>query len=69
MAVHGLIERTFDSWLVPIAGFFLLPWTTLGYVWMWDSAARSRASSGSWSVSRSSSTSAAYVRGGRGRGD
>ena len=32
-----LLSRTFDSWLVPLAGFFLLPWTTLAYVWMWDS--------------------------------
>ena len=24
-------------WLVPIAGFFLLPWTTLAYGWMSDS--------------------------------
>ena len=33
-----LLDRAFDSWLVPVAGFFLLPWTTLAYVWMWDSA-------------------------------
>jgi hypothetical protein len=33
----SLLDRAFDSWLVPLAGFFLLPWTTLGYVWMWDS--------------------------------
>ena len=32
-----VLSRTFDSWLVPLAGFFLLPWTTLAYVWMWDS--------------------------------
>ena len=32
-----LLSRAFDSWLVPLAGFFLLPWTTLAYVWMWDS--------------------------------
>ena len=32
-----LLSRTFDSWLVPLAGFFFLPWTTLAYVWMWDS--------------------------------
>ena len=32
-----LLDRAFDSWLVPVAGFFLLPWTTLAYVWMWDS--------------------------------
>ncbi len=33
----SLLGRAFDSWLVPLAGFFLLPWTTLAYVWMWDS--------------------------------
>jgi hypothetical protein len=33
-----LIGRAFDSWLVPIAGFFLLPWTTLAFAWMWHSA-------------------------------
>ena len=25
----------FDSWLLPLLGFFLLPWTTLAYAWMW----------------------------------
>jgi len=33
----SLLERAFDSWLVPVAGFILLPWTTLAYVWMWRS--------------------------------
>jgi hypothetical protein len=33
----NLLGRAFDSWLVPLAGFFLLPWTTLAYVWMWRS--------------------------------
>jgi hypothetical protein len=32
-----LLSRAFDSWLVPVAGFLLLPWTTLAYVWMWRS--------------------------------
>ena len=32
-----LIGRAFDSWIVPVAGVFLLPWTTLAFVWMWDS--------------------------------
>jgi hypothetical protein len=25
----------FDSWIVPLLGFFLLPWTTLAYAAMW----------------------------------
>jgi len=32
-----LLSRAFDSWLVPLIGFFLLPWTTLAFAWMWDS--------------------------------
>jgi hypothetical protein len=33
----NLLDRAFDAWIVPLAGFFLLPWTTLAYAWMWDS--------------------------------
>jgi hypothetical protein len=32
-----VLSRAFDSWLVPLIGFFLLPWTTLAFAWMWDS--------------------------------
>ena len=31
-----LLSRAFDSWLLPLIGFFLLPWTTLAYAAMWD---------------------------------
>ena len=31
----NLLDRAYDSWLVPILGFFLLPWTTLSYAVMW----------------------------------
>ena len=31
-----LLSRAFDSWLLPLAGFFLLPWTTLAYAAFWD---------------------------------
>ena len=30
------ISRAFDNALVPILGFFLLPWTTLAYVVLWS---------------------------------
>ena len=30
------LSRAFDSWLVPLLGFFLLPWTTLAYAVMWS---------------------------------
>jgi hypothetical protein len=33
----NLLSRAFDSWFVPLLGFFLLPWTTLAYAVMWDS--------------------------------
>jgi hypothetical protein len=32
----NVLGRAFDSWFVPLIGFFLLPWTTLAYAWMWD---------------------------------
>ena len=31
-----LLADAFDSWVVPLLGFFLLPWTTLAYAVMWD---------------------------------
>jgi hypothetical protein len=34
----NLLSRAFDSWLVPLIGFFLLPWTTLAYAGMWSSS-------------------------------
>jgi hypothetical protein len=33
-----LLSRAFDSWIVPLLGFFLLPWTTLAYAAMWSSS-------------------------------
>ena len=35
-----LLSDAFDSWFVPLLGFFLLPWTTLAYVVMWDVGTR-----------------------------
>jgi hypothetical protein len=32
----NLLSRSFDSWVVPLLGFFLLPWTTLAYAVMWS---------------------------------
>jgi len=31
-----LLSRAFESWLLPLIGFFLLPWTTLAFAIMWD---------------------------------
>jgi hypothetical protein len=32
----NVLSRAFDSWVVPLLGFFLLPWTTLAYAAFWD---------------------------------
>jgi hypothetical protein len=31
-----VLSRAFDSWIIPLLGFFLLPWTTLTYAAVWD---------------------------------
>jgi hypothetical protein len=31
-----VLSRAYDGWIVPLIGFFLLPWTTLAYVAFWD---------------------------------
>jgi len=31
-----LLSDAFDSWVLPLLGFFLLPWTTLAYAVMWS---------------------------------
>jgi hypothetical protein len=35
-----MLSRAFDSWVLPLIGFFLLPWTTLAYAVMWDVGTR-----------------------------
>jgi len=35
-----ILSRAYDSWLLPLIGFFLLPWTTLAYAVMWDVGTR-----------------------------
>ena len=32
----NVLSRAFDSWMIPLLGFFLLPWTTLAYAAFWD---------------------------------
>jgi hypothetical protein len=31
-----LLSRAFDGVVLPLIGFFLLPWTTVAYAAMWD---------------------------------
>jgi hypothetical protein len=30
------VGQAFDGWVVPVIGFFLLPWTTLAYIVMYQ---------------------------------
>jgi hypothetical protein len=34
----NVLSRAYDGLIVPVLGFLLLPWTTLAYAWMYDSA-------------------------------
>jgi hypothetical protein len=34
------VGRAFDGWILPVLGFFLLPWTTLAYIVMWNVGSR-----------------------------
>jgi hypothetical protein len=36
----NLLDRAYDDWIVPLLGFFLLPWTTLAYAVMWSAGNR-----------------------------
>lgn len=31
----GWLGQAFDSWIIPVLGFFLLPWTALAFVVMY----------------------------------
>ncbi len=31
-----VLGRAYDGWVLPLLGFFLLPWTTLAYAFMWN---------------------------------
>ena len=31
-----ILDRAYEGWILPLLGFFLLPWTTLAYALMWD---------------------------------
>jgi hypothetical protein len=44
----NVLSRAFDSWIVPLLGFFLLPWTTLAYTAFWDWGSGSRVTGFEW---------------------
>jgi hypothetical protein len=39
--LSDLLTRAYESWIVPLIGFFLLPWTTLAYAVMWSAGTHS----------------------------
>jgi hypothetical protein len=43
-----LLSRAYDSWALPLLGFFLLPWTTLAYAAFWDWGAGSQVTGIEW---------------------
>jgi hypothetical protein len=43
-----VLSRAYDSWIVPLLGFFLLPWTTLAYVAFWDWGAGQQVTGVEW---------------------
>ncbi len=45
-----LLSRAFDSWVLPLLGFFLLPWTTLAYAAMWDIGAGGEVAGFEWFI-------------------
>lgn len=36
LVFSGWIGQALDGWIVPVLGFFFLPWTLLAYVVMWQ---------------------------------
>lgn len=32
----NVLSHAYDSWIVPLLGFFLLPWATLAYAAFWE---------------------------------
>ena len=45
-----VLGRAYDAWLVPVIGFFILPWTTLAWAWMYDSGPGLRVDGLEWIV-------------------
>ena len=58
--LSNVLSRAFDSWIIPLLGFFILPWTTLAYAASGTGARGHHVTglSGSSPPSPSSSTSA-----------
>jgi hypothetical protein len=46
----NLLSRAFESWWLPLLGFFLLPWTTLAYAVMWSIGSGHHVSGFEWFI-------------------
>jgi hypothetical protein len=44
----NMISRAFDSWVLAVLGFLLLPWTTLAYVVFYDVGAGRQVTGFEW---------------------
>ena len=66
----NVLDRAYDSWIVPLLGFFVLPWTTLAYAGMWSSG-RNEVFGFEWFIVGLAFVIdlGAYIGGSRGRGD
>jgi hypothetical protein len=45
-----VLSRAFSSWVIPLLGFFLLPWTTLAYAALWSWAPHHHLNGFDWFV-------------------
>ena len=46
----NVLSRAFSSWVIPLLGFFLLPWTTLAYALAWDWSTGHHVSAFGWVI-------------------
>jgi hypothetical protein len=44
----NVLSHAYHSWLIPLIGFFVLPWTTLAYAAFWDWAPAHHVSGIDW---------------------
>jgi hypothetical protein len=45
-----VLSRAFSSWVIPLLGFFFLPWTTLAYAALWDWSAGHHVNGFDWVI-------------------
>lgn len=45
-----VLDRAYEGWIIPVIGFFILPWTTLAWAWMYDAGPGLRVDGLEWLV-------------------